>query len=108
MVIEQYEIVWVNLDPSIGSEANKIRPAVVISPESINKFVKTLVVMPITNTIKDYLAFRFTISNTTVKGQIMLDQVKAVDLSRITSSAGMLNAADIQELKSIINRFYVQ
>ncbi len=108
MVIQQYEIVWVNLDPSVGAEANKIRPAVVVSPEAMNRFLKTVVVMPVTNTIKDYLAFRFTISNANIKGQIMLDQVKAVDLSRISSSAGMLDAADIGKLKSIINKFYVQ
>ncbi len=108
MMIQQYEIVWVNLDPSVGSEANKIRPAIVVSPESMNRFVKTVVVMPVTNTIKDYLAFRFTISNANIKGQIMLDQIKAVDLSRITSSAGMLDGADIEKLKSIINNFYVE
>jgi mRNA interferase MazF len=52
--IEQYEIVVVNLDPTIGSEMKKTRPCLVISPNEMNLHLQTIVIAPITSTSKSY------------------------------------------------------
>lgn len=54
MELNQYEIVLVNLDPTIGSEIKKIRPCLIISPNEMNKFLQTLIIAPITSTSKPY------------------------------------------------------
>lgn len=52
MEIEQYQIILVNLDPTIGSEIKKTRPCVVISPDEMNKYLRTIVIAPMTSTSK--------------------------------------------------------
>ena len=54
MELRQYQIVLVNLDPTIGSEIKKTRPCVIISPNEMNKFLQTIVVAPITSSSKSY------------------------------------------------------
>ena len=54
MELNQYEIVLVNLDPTIGSEIKKTRPCLIISPNEMNKFLQTLIIAPITSTSKAY------------------------------------------------------
>jgi len=54
MEIKQYQIVLVNLDPTIGSEIKKTRPCVVISPNEMNKYLRTVVIAPMTTSSKNY------------------------------------------------------
>jgi mRNA interferase MazF len=54
MELNQYEIVLVNLDPTIGSEIKKTRPCLIISPNEMNKFLQTIIIAPITSTSKPY------------------------------------------------------
>ena len=54
MELEQYSIVLINLDPTIGSEIKKTRPCVIVSPNEINKFLRTIVVAPMTTNLKNY------------------------------------------------------
>ena len=72
MEIKQYEIILVNLDPSIGSEMKKIRPCLVISPNEMNKYLQNIIIAPITNTSKFYPT-RLEIKNKEVTGWIVLE-----------------------------------
>ena len=54
MEINQYQIVLVNLDPTVGSEMKKTRPCVVISPNEMNKYLETIVIAPITSSSRPY------------------------------------------------------
>ena len=54
MEIKQYQIVLVNLDPTIGSEIKKTRPCLVISPDEMNKYLRTIVIAPMTTSSKKY------------------------------------------------------
>ena len=54
MDLIQYKIVLINLDPSIGSEIKKIRPCVIISPDEMNKYLRTIIVAPMTTKSKKY------------------------------------------------------
>jgi len=72
----------VNLDPTIGSEINKTRPCVIISPDEMNKYLQTIVIAPVTNTSKNYPS-RIALSNLKITGWIVLDQVRTMVRKRI-------------------------
>jgi mRNA interferase MazF len=105
-IINQYEIVLVNLDPTLGSEINKTRPCVVVSPNEMNKFLNTIVVAPITSTSKSYPT-RIEISGKTTKGWIVIDQIRTIDRRRILRIVGKLSEKEILEVKSVMKETFV-
>src|SRR5271170_961281 len=89
--IKRFDVVLVNLDPTIGSEIKKTRPAVIISPDSMNlSRLKTVIIAPMTSTIKDNFPTRVVTEFKDKKGQIALDQLKAIERSRIVQKLGTL------------------
>ena len=106
MEIRQYEIILVNLDPTIGSEIKKTRPCVVISPDEMNKNLRTVVIAPMTTTSKNYPT-RVEIKHDNKLGWIVLDQVRTIDKQRILKNLGKLSKPEIKEVKSIIRETYV-
>jgi mRNA interferase MazF len=106
MEINQYDIVIVNLDPTIGSEIKKTRPCVVISPDEMNKHLNTVVVAPVTGQSKSYPT-RISFKNQKTSGWVVLDQVRTVDKRRIIKIAGELSINTIDKVKKIIKETYV-
>lgn len=106
MEIEQYSIVLVNLDPAIGAEIKKTRPCVVISPNEMNQFLKTIVVAPMTSSTKKYPT-RVPVSHNKKKGMIALDQIRTIDRSRIITIFSKLSKKEIQNCKSTLQETYV-
>jgi mRNA interferase MazF len=106
MELTQYEIVLVNLDPKIGSEMKKTRPAVIVSPNEMNKYLNTIVIAPITNSSKSYPT-RFEVNHTKTKGWVVLDQIRTIDRQRIIKKLGNLTEKEIQKIKIIIRETYV-
>ena len=89
--INRFDVFLVNLDPTIGSEIKKTRPAVIISPDSMNlSRLKTLIVAPMTSTIKDNFPTRVETLFKNKRGQIALDQLRAIDRSRIVQKLGAI------------------
>ena len=89
MELTQYEIVLVNLDPTIGSEMQKTRPAVIISPNEMNKYLNTIVIAPMTSSSKSYPT-RVEVKHNKTKGWIVLDQIRTIDRQRITKKLDQL------------------
>ncbi len=84
MVVQRFEIWWVNLDPKIGSEVKKIRPYLVVSPNEVNQYLNTVTVIPLTSTLKLYP----TRLNCIIQGkqsQLVIDQVRSLDKLRLKS-----------------------
>lgn len=84
MVVQRFEIWWVNLDPTIGSEVKKIRPCLVVSPNEVNQYLNTVTVIPLTSTLKLYP----TRLNCNIQGkqsQLVIDQVRSIDKLRLES-----------------------
>ncbi len=106
MEIKQYQIVLVNLDPTIGSEIKKTRPCVVISPNEMNKYLRTVVVAPMTTSSK-YYPTRIKIKHDNKVGWLVLDQIRNIDKQRIIKFFGTLKDAEIQEVKSVFKETYV-
>jgi mRNA interferase MazF len=106
MEIGQYEIILVNLDPTIGSEIKKTRPCVVVSPDEMNKHLRTVVIAPMTTISKNYPT-RVEIKHDNKIGWIVLDQVRTIDKQRIIKPLGKLSRTEIKEVKAIIKETYV-
>ena len=106
MDLKQYQIVLVNLDPTIGNEMKKTRPCVVISPNEMNKFLNTIVIAPMTSTSKSYPT-RVEINHDKKKGWIVLDQIRTVDRQRIIKIVGNLSENEFQKVKAVLRETYV-
>ena len=106
MEVIQYQVVLVNLDPTIGSEMKKTRPCVVISPNEMNKYLQTIIIAPITSSSKSYPT-RVFLKNTKVKGWIVLDQIRTIDRQRVIKTLGVLTEKEILNVKSIIRETFV-
>ena len=106
MELVQYAIVLVNLDPTIGSEIKKTRPCVIISPNEMNKYLKTLVICPMTSNLKDYPT-RILVHQNNQDGMIVIDQIRTIDKSRIIKNIGKLSAAEIKKCKKVIMETFV-
>lgn len=106
MEIKQYQIVLVNLDPTIGSEMKKTRPCIVISPNEMNKYLQTIVIAPMTSNSKSYPT-RVTVKHNKIKGWVVLDQIRTIDRQRITKILGNLTEKEIQEIKTVMHETYV-
>ena len=104
--INQYEIVLVNLDPTIGSEMKKTRPCVVLSPNEMNKYLQTIVVAPMTSSSKPYPT-RVEVRHTTTKGWIAIDQIRTIDRIRIVKRFETLTDKEIDQVKSVIKETFV-
>lgn len=106
MDLNQYQIVLVNLDPTVGSEMKKTRPCVVISPNEMNKYLQTIVVSPMTSSSKSYPT-RVEITHEKKKGWIVLDQIRTVDRQRIIKVLGNLSEKETVKLKEVLRETYV-
>lgn len=106
MEINQYQIVLVNLDPTIGSEIKKTRPCVVISPDEMNKYLRTIIVAPMTTTSRKYPT-RIKIKHDKKIGWIVIDQIRSIDKQRIVKDLGRLSLPEIKEVKSVIKETFV-
>jgi len=102
MTSMQYEIYWVDLNPTRGSEMNKIRPCVIVSPDDMNKHLNTIIVAPITSSKKIY-PYRITCDI----GDIALDQLRTVDKTRLRDFIQKLPAAKINEVKYVLQEMLV-
>ena len=104
--IKRFDVFLVNLDPTLGTEIKKTRPAVIISPDSMNlSRLKTVIIAPMTSTIKDNFPTRIVTEFKDKKGQIALDQLRSIDRIRIVKKLGVIEEEtqnDVLNLLSII------
>ena len=106
MEMNQYAIVLVNLDPTIGSEINKTRPCVIISPDEMNKYLNTIVLAPMTTNIRKYPT-RVAVTHNGKKGMIVMDQICTIDKARMLKVIGRLTKTEIQRCKDVIRETFV-
>jgi len=96
----------VNLDPTIGSEIKKTRPCVIISPNEMNKHLRTIVLAPMTTNLKKYPT-RVSVKHNGKKGMIVIDQIRTVDKSRIIRIFESLTQSEIEKCKAVIKETFV-
>jgi len=106
MIVQQYEVFIVNLDPTVGSEIKKTRPCAIISPDEMNKYLDTVVIAPITSQSKNYPT-RLLIYLEGKENWVVLDQIRTIDKVRLTKKIGKLNQKEITSIKHVIKETFV-
>ncbi len=106
MDLKQYQIVLINLDPTVGSEMSKTRPCIILSPNEMNKFLRTIVIAPMTSNDKSYPT-RVLIKHDKKKRWIVLDQIRTVDRQRIIKILGELSEKEIVEVKAVLKETFI-
>jgi mRNA interferase MazF len=104
--VEQYSIWLVNLDPTIGAEIRKMRPAVIISPNEMNEVLNTVIIAPMTTKIRNWPT-RVKIEFQGKQGEIALDQIRTIDKRRLVKHLGKLDFFAILKIKRIIKEMLV-
>lgn len=89
--VRRFEVYSVNLDPTVGSEIKKTRPCLIVSPDEMNRFIATVIVAPITTKGRDYPT-RISCVFQGKQGQIILDQIRTVDKSRLVKRLGEIGS----------------
>lgn len=99
VVVKRFDVFLVNLDPTVGSEIQKTRPCVVISPDEMNRHIATVIVAPMTTKGQPYPT-RVVCQFQGKDGQIVLDQIRTVDKTRLVKQLGQLS---LNEQKAILD-----
>jgi mRNA interferase MazF len=105
--MSQYDIILVNLDPTVGHEMQKARPCVIVSPDELNNQLATLIIAPMTTVSHPYPT-RVPVTVDKKSGWIVLDQIRTIDKKRIIKTLGKLNQKEITRVKDIINEMLVK
>ncbi len=105
MVINRFEVHLVDLDPTVGSEIRKTRPCLVVSPDEMNHHIRTVIVAPMTTRGHAYptrIPCRFKGKT----GQVVLDQLRTVDSSRLVKKLGRLGEKTATEVLQALGEMF--
>ena len=105
MEVKRFQVYWANLDPTIGHEIKKTRPVVVVSPDELNRHLATVIVAPLTSTIRPY-PFRPGVTVNSVQGQIALDQMRAIDKARLAKFVRILDETEQKEVLRLLAEMF--
>jgi mRNA interferase MazF len=105
MVVSRFDVYLINLDPTVGSEIQKTRPCVIISPDEMNRHIGTVIVAPMTTAGKRYPT-RVTCQFKKKKGQIVLDQIRTIDKTRLIKKLGTIDPEVQIEIISVLQRLF--
>ncbi|MGF1491040.1 MAG: type II toxin-antitoxin system PemK/MazF family toxin [Microcoleaceae cyanobacterium] len=107
MVVNRFDVFLVNLDPTIGREIQKARPCLIVSPDEMNKNISTVIVAPMTTKEKSYptrVACHFQGKN----GQVVLDQIRTVDKTRLIKKLGQIDTDEQQAVLEVLAEMFAE
>ena len=105
MEIKRFNVFLVNLDPTVGSEIQKARPCVIISPDEMNRHIRTVIIAPMTTQKRNYptrVSVRFSGKN----GQVVLDQIRTIDKSRLIKHLGQFTSKQSDRVLSVLQEMF--
>ena len=105
VVISRSDVYLVNLDPTIGHEARKTRPCLIVSPDEMNRYIGTVIIAPMTTKGRDYPT-RVNLTFQGKKGQIVLDQIRTIDKIRLIKRLGKIDKNTAQKVLAIMNEMF--
>lgn len=104
-MFSRFEIYFMSLDPTIGSEIKKTRPCVIISPDEMNHNIATVIIAPITSKLKNYPT-RVPCKVNGKQGQIVSDQIRTVDKVRLIKKIDTLGKTTQKKLLNVLNEMF--
>jgi mRNA interferase MazF len=105
VVISRFEVYLINLDPTVGSEIRKVRPCVVVSPDEMNRYIRTVIVAPMTTKGQLYPT-RVVCQFSGKRAQIVVDQIRTVDKTRLVKRLGKIHPTTQQELMKTLREVF--
>jgi len=105
MVVRRFDVFLVGLDPTVGSEIQKTRPCLIVSPDEMNANIRTVIVAPMTSSIEEYPT-RVSCTFRKKNGQIVLDQVRTIDKSRLMRKLGTIDSKAQLGVVSVLQRMF--
>jgi mRNA interferase MazF len=103
--VQRFEVHLVSLDPTKGSEIKKTRPCLIISPDEMNKYIRTVIIAPMTSTIKNYPT-RVSTTFQGTKSQIVLDQIRTVDKNRLIRILGTISSSAEEKVLTTLQEMF--
>jgi mRNA interferase MazF len=107
VVAKRFDIFLVNLNPTIGSEIQKTRPCVIVSPDEMNRYISTVIIAPMTTRGRIYPT-RVICQFQGKDGQIVLDQIRTVDKSRLVKKIGQISQEEQREVLDILAEMFAE
>lgn len=107
MVVSQYEVYLIDLDPTRGHEMQKTRPCLAISPDEMNRNIGTVIIAAMTTKSHSYPS-RVEVAFGGKTGWVVLDQIRTVDKSRLLKKLGKIAEEEIQKVKATIKEMLVE
>ena len=104
-MVNRGEVYLVDLDPIVGSEVQKTRPCVVVSPDEMNQYIRTIVIAPMTTKSRNYKS-RVAINFGDKQGQIMLDQIRTIDKKRLITKLGILSVKELKAVLAVLQEMF--
>ncbi|NOQ22747.1 MAG: type II toxin-antitoxin system PemK/MazF family toxin [Candidatus Aegiribacteria sp.] len=105
MVVDRFDVYLINLNPTVGFEIQKTRPCLIISPDEMNRHIRTVIVAPLTTAGRNYPT-RVSCEFQKKKGQIVLDQIRTIDKARLIKKLGFINPETQLEVISVLQRLF--
>ena len=103
--IRRFEVHLVDLDPTRGAEMQKSRPCVVVSPDEMNRHIRTVIIAPLTSVRRDYPT-RVDVVFQRKKGQVAVDHIRAVDRSRLVARIGRLTENSARAVADVLQEMF--
>ena len=104
-MVKRFDIYLINLDPTVGHEIKKYRPCLVISPDELNRNISTVIVAPMTTKGRNYPT-RVSCTFNDKKGQILLEQMRAVDKTRLIKRLGKVGSFVQAQVFSVLSELF--
>ena len=105
MVVKRFDVFLVSLDPTVGSEIQKSRPCLIISPDEMNRHIRTVIIAPMTTRGRRYPT-RVACEFQRKQGQIVLDQIRTVDKSRLLGRLGRIDSQTQMHVLSVLQDMF--
>jgi mRNA interferase MazF len=107
MVVKRFDVYLVNLDPTTGSEIQKTRPCLIISPDEMNNSIAMVIIAPMTTKGREYPS-RVNCSFEGKDGQVILDQIRTVDKRRLVKKLGTIGKETQTQVNSVLLELFAE
>jgi mRNA interferase MazF len=105
--MNRFDVHLVNLDPTVGHEIRKTRPCLIISPDEMNRHIRTVIIAPMTRKGRSYPT-RVPCTFKGKAGQIVLDQIRTVDSMRLVRKVGRISQKTASEVLAVLSEMFAE
>lgn len=105
MAVSRFDVYLVSLDPTVGSEIKTTRPCLIVSPDEMNRHIRTVIIAPMTTKARQYPT-RVPCRFRGKAGQVVLDQIRRVDAARLVRKLGRLDANTRVKVLAVLGEMF--